>query len=549
VPVSDILSIGKTALMANQSAIRTTSNNISNVNTPGYSRQRVLLNPQTPVREGAFILGNGVDFDGVERVFDKFIQTQILDANETLSMFNSRYDALRRLENVFNDAKDMGLDGTLSAFFGSLQDLALEPQSYAARSTVMASASTLADRINLLDTRIKDEIRTVDGQIADAVADVNDLTRQIADLNVRIQEIEDLHAGANELRDQRDMLIRELSGYMDIMVLEDADGLVNILTAQGSSLVAAGIGITELGVSGNVENHGYNDIMLGNFNITESISSGKIRGLLDARDITMRDTLDRINMLSASLTKEFNLIHSAGFGLDGSTGLDFFSPLNPAVTLGAYNTGTASGSASVLNPATLTLDDYEIKFTSPTTFNIHNVTTDTVVSVGNAYVSGANIDFDGLRVVITDSPGTPLAGDTYRINVTEGAARDFAMVLTDPEQLAAAKTLAAIPGDNTNVLDMIALETSFTLGGGTTTFYGYYTRIVADIGSATAYAGVEARANETVAMELENYRESISGVSMDEEGVNLIKYQRAYEAAAKVITTVDSMLATLINMR
>lgn len=548
-PVSDILSIGKTALMANQSAIRTTSNNISNVNTPGYSRQRVLLNPQTPVREGAFILGNGVDFDGVERVFDKFIQTQILDANETLSMFNSRYDALRRLENVFNDAKDMGLDGTLSAFFGSLQDLALEPQSYAARSTVMASASTLADRINLLDTRIKDEIRTVDGQIADAVADVNDLTRQIADLNVRIQEIEDLHAGANELRDQRDMLIRELSGYMDIMVLEDADGLVNILTAQGSSLVAAGIGITELGVSGNVENHGYNDIMLGNFNITESISSGKIRGLLDARDITMRDTLDRINMLSASLTKEFNLIHSAGFGLDGSTGLDFFSPLNPAVTLGAYNTGTASGSASVLNPATLTLDDYEIKFTSPTTFNIHNVTTDTVVSVGNAYVSGANIDFDGLRVVITDSPGTPLAGDTYRINVTEGAARDFAMVLTDPEQLAAAKTLAAIPGDNTNVLDMIALETSFTLGGGTTTFYGYYTRIVADIGSATAYAGVEARANETVAMELENYRESISGVSMDEEGVNLIKYQRAYEAAAKVITTVDSMLATLINMR
>ncbi|MEE8574417.1 MAG: flagellar hook-associated protein FlgK [Thermodesulfobacteriota bacterium] len=545
--INDILSLGKTALMANQTAIRTTSNNISNVNTEGYSRQRVVFNSDSPVRIGEHILGMGVEIEGIERIFDRFIQSQVVDAGEDMSMFDASYRTLSRLEAVFNEAKGAGLDDALTVFFGALQDVSTTPQSYAARSALLSAANVLADRINLTNSRVTGEINVIETELAGSVSEVNDITRQIADLNDRIHTMEGGGGQANSLRDQRDQLIRDLGSYLDITAITGSNGMIDVLTSGGGSLVA-GSSSSSLSTAANADNHGYSDIMLGSVNITGSIRSGSMRGLLDVRDNVERDILDRLDRLSATLTKEFNVLHNAGFGLDSLTGLDLFNPLTPAASLNPASTGGAGAAASVLTLSAVTLDSYEIRFTGAATFNIRNTTTNTDVSIGNAYASGANIDFDGLRVVITDVTGAPAAGDRFSINITEGSAAGFGVALTDANSFAAATSSAALPGDNTNVLAMIGLGSSKVLSGGLSTFYSYYSAMVSDVGTATAFAEAELKATGSVLAELENYRESVSGVSMDEEGISLIKYQRAYEAAARIISTVDEMYLTLLNL-
>jgi flagellar hook-associated protein 1 FlgK len=256
-----------------------------------------------------------------------------------------------------------------------------------------------------------------------------------------------------------------------------------------------------------------------------------------------------MNYLSSSLIKEINVLHNSGIGLDGSTGLDFFAPLAPIARASAENTGEALAVASVYDQSLLTLDDYEIKFTGPATFNITNITDNTVVSSGNAYATGANIDFEGLRFVITDTPNPPDAGDTFSVKTTENVSRNLDMSLTEANQFAAAQDALALPGDNTNVLAMItAIQGSHPEIGGAT-FSSFYLSIVSEIASDTNFAKTNSDAQDIVLAELTNVREGISGVSMDEEGINLIKFQHAYEAAAKVITTVDSMFDTILRMR
>jgi flagellar hook-associated protein 1 FlgK len=288
------------------------------------------------------------------------------------------------------------------------------------------------------------------------------------------------------------------------------------------------------------------DVMAGQIDISNDIVSGKLKGLLDVRDNNLLKSLDKLDRLAASLTKEFNVLHSQGFGLDGSTGVDFFSTLAPVARPGGQNTGSALAVGSIYDQTLLTLDKYEVQFTTSTTFDIVNLTDSTIVSSGNVYASGVNIDFEGIRLVIS---GAPLVGDTFTLDSTENAAANFAISLTDANQFAAASDPLALPGDNTNVLAMISIIDSSLAELNNSSFSSYYQSIVSDIGSATDFALTNVNAQAVVYGELTNFRDSISGVSMDEEGINLIKFQHAYEAAAKVISTVDSMFDTLLRMR
>ena len=497
--------------------------------------------------EGYNVFGMGVAIDGIERVYDRFLQSQIRGANTLMGMYDGSYTALSRLEAIFNDAQGMGLESTLNEFFNALNDVSTDPQGLPARITLMAKADALAVRMNSLDSRVRSEIDTVERTITGTVDDINDLTSRIAELNEKIGSMES-YGDANDLRDQRDLYILELSEQIDIFVIEDEAGLSNIMTTGGVTLLL-GTTQTKLSTASNPGNDGMNDIMAGQINITDTINSGRLKGLLDTRDDNLLNTLSDLERLAASLTKEFNVLHSAGYGLDSSTGLDLFTALAPVGRLGAQNSGGAQVVASIYDQSLLTLDEYEIKFTDPNTYNIMNKTTQTMVSSGNAYVSGANIDFEGLRFVITDSPGTPLAGDTFTVDTTEGASQNFSLSLTDASKFAAATDVNALPGDNTNVLAMIAIGDTGLGELKNSTFSTFYQSIVSGVGSATGFAMTNVNAQAVVYGELTNFRESISGVSMDEEGVNLIKFQHAYEAAAKIITTIDSMFDTILRMR
>ena len=212
------------------------------------------------------------------------------------------------------------------------------------------------------------------------------------------------------------------------------------------------------------------------------------------RDTTLADAVDRIDLLSAAITKEINLQHQAGYGLDGSTGLDLFSSLTPVTGFKSANIGGAViGGSSVIDLSATTLDDYEIRFTSPATFDIVNVTDGTTLSTGNPYTSGANIDFDGLRVVITDNSGPPQAGDVFTVSITEGASGTMSVAITDTDQIAAAAddpTTVSGPGDNGNALILATLKYNKVLNNGSETFDEFH-RALVGVCSACYPAGIE----------------------------------------------------------
>ncbi len=546
--LSGILDLSKTALLAAQFSMRTASHNIANASNPNYTRQRVILSAGVPITIGGNSVGTGVRATDIERVYDSFLGLQIVDANETMGRYDALEGALSRLEGIFNDSQGLGLGDALNDLFSSLQDVSNDPSSYSARTVLLSKARTLADRINDLDDRTRKEIENLDKQIKGRVDEINSISTRIASLNEKIQLSEAGGETANDLRDEREGLIRELSGKIDITVLEGGDGQVTILAAGGNSIVA-GNSTTKLSVSKDPDNNNYYDVLLGSRNITDDISSGSLKGLLDARDVNFQDTLNRLETLAASITKEFNVIHRAGYGLDSSTGNDFFTALSPSVTAKSTNTGGAAATVSIQTLSSLTLDEYEIRFSSATTFSVVNATDGTVVSSGNSYTSGANIDFDGIRVVVTDGSTGPQPGDVFKVSVTDGAAQNFGVSLTAANKFAAAANSSGVPGDNTNVLSMINLEDTNVLSNSGATFSAYYSSLISDIGMASGEAAVNRGAQEIVLEELNRYRSSVSGVSLDEEATNLLKYQYAYEAAAKVITVVDSMMETIINLR
>lgn len=548
-----ITNIAKTGLLAAQTAIQTTAHNIANVNNPDYSRQRVNLTAKDVVYGGGVILGTGVDIGSIERVYDRFLGIQMHNAKGLLGKYSSGQSILTRLENVFNDAEGLGLSEVLNDFFNAVQDAANDPTSYAARVTLIGKGDTLAARINGMESRIRQQISDINNEIDGKTDDINNLVSQIAKLNEQIAKAEAGGDTANDLRDKRDAYINSLSEYINITVLDDSLGQKTILTANGTPLVEGAFS-GSLGVETNADNNGNYDVMFSSgsgssIDITSNITSGSLKGLIDARDNTYASAFSKLKTLAASITKEFNVIHRAGFGLDGSTGNDFFNALTPDVTAKSTNTGGAGvTSSSIINLSSVTLSDYEIRFSNSTTFSIIDTTNNTVFSTGNTYTSGNNIDFDGLRVVITDSSGTPQSGDVFKVSVTNDAANDFAVSLTDANKFAAAQDVLALPGDNRNALDLAALRESKVLSSGSATFGTYYTSIVADIGTTTQEVSRNFTAQDIIVNQVEYEIDSISGVSMEEEAANLVKYQYAYQAAAKLITVVDDMFNTLVNL-
>ncbi len=549
--ISSILDIAKTALLTSQKALQTTSHNIANANTPGYTRQKVVLSAGEPLLSGGQFVGTGVKVEGVERAYDRFLGLQILDSAEKKGRFTALEEALRRLEGIFNDLQGTGIGEALNEFFKALSDVSNDPSSYSARAVLLGKARVLVDRIKDLNRRLEKEMDNIDQEVKGEVGEINDLAKRIAALNEKIQRLEAGGEKANDLRDKRDLLIQELAGKIDLTHLEDESGSVSILVAGGHSLVA-GSSYSTMGVARDADNHNRYGVTIGGRDITEWIGSGSLKGLIEARDTHFQGVKDKLDLFAATLVQRFNYIHRQGYGLDGSTGNNLFSDLSVTATALTTNTGGASvTSTSILtyDPSTLTLDDYEIRFTSSSTFNIVNVTDGTIVSTGNTYTSGSNIDFDGIRVVITDGTSGPAAGDVFRISVKEDAAEDISLSLTDTNKFAAAKSSSTLPGDNRNVLDMLDLQGTLVLSGGSATFNDFYAGMVSDIGTSYREASTNLEAQEAIMEDLESQRQAASGVSLDEEASNLVKYQYAYQAAAKVLATAETLFETLISMR
>lgn len=378
--ISGLLDVAKTALFTAQRALTVTGHNISNVNTPGFSRQEVILTEQRPVDGNPGQVGTGVRIEQIRRVVDEFVNRELTQSHEELGRFTVLRDELYRLEHLLGDTQGQGLARQLSEFFNALQDATTTPAQVAPRSVVLSRASILSSTFAQLNTDLVKTRRAVDVQIGVTIDEINSLTGKIAQFNAQIKSAEVSGQNANDLRDQRDLAVNELATRVELLTLERPDGTVSVFTARGLVLVDQETTRNLVGVESPDDQAlldiGYDIGGAQPYVISDLIGTGKLRGLLDVRDRTIPSVQRGIDALAGSLLTEVNQIHRAGYGLDGSTGHDLFSGLSVTTKTPTTNIGVASiANGSVTAPSLLTFHDYEIQFTGPSGYAIIDATT------------------------------------------------------------------------------------------------------------------------------------------------------------------------------
>jgi flagellar hook-associated protein 1 FlgK len=538
--LSGLFNIGKSALFASQTALSVIGHNIANVNTPSFSRQEAVLSSatSTTIRNG--LLGGGVIVSDIKRDYDSFIQSQLLGQYQNYGRSSSLNETFSQIEQIFNEAGDMGLAIPLMDYFNAWHDVSTNPEGQAQRTVLLQKASALVLNAKQMEQGILDNLRNTNGEISDIVERVNSIASKIAELNVKIVQTQGSSlssVNANDLRDQRDSLLNDLANLVEFTSYENKDGSVTVSVGM-RNLVSEDNTNT---LSTRTNENGDKDLYLDGVSITSQIQRGQLGGLISVRDHVESNSLKGLRKLVASITKEINILHTAGYGLDGTTGNDFFNPLQ--ISLRDFSPG-ADITASITNLSQVTLNEYSVTFDSLNNYHVINNDTGVEVTSG-AYVSGNPITFDGIQITIT---GAITSADSFSISPLTDAIKNFGVAVSDYQKIAAAGSDITLPGDNTIALSIAQLSDNTIADLGNSTFMSFYSGLVSDVGSMNKAASDSLKFDNNLLSEMNNMRESISGVSLDEEATNLIRFQRLFEAGARLITVTDELLQTILKL-
>ncbi|MZH02404.1 MAG: flagellar hook-associated protein FlgK [Nitrospinae bacterium] len=553
--IFSVLNTAKLGLLSQQLAIEVTGQNIANVQTEGYSRQEVNFEATNPRSFSLGQLGTGVRVAGIERSHDEFLFSQILGEGDTLGRYQVRKDVFEQLELLLSEGNGQSLNGSLSSFFNGVQDVASNPTGLPERSSLIAEAQSLASVFNNLGESLFQIQQNLDSAISVEVAKINSLAEEVAALNKSIHANEPTTFSANDLRDKRDQKVKELSELIDLNFVDEQDGQISLTLDDGTPLVLQSTAFSlETTINGN--NKSFLDVNIqdaagNNTNITSSITGGTIKGYLDMRDIEVEAVKDKLDRLAAGFIQEFNKIHQQGFGIDGSTGNNFFNATSTTVVSNVNNTGSATMTATNGDPSNISIDKYELTFTGSNSFSLQNLTTG--ASSGTfTFTSGSTFNLaNGFAVTIS---GTPAVGDSFKFSASENAAREFSVssgVSSNSNKISAGLSSST---DGANALELVELQSklvfdsiSLSSGSGTFTFDEFYSSMVSTVGIQSFASQSTLSQQEGILLQLDTRRESISGVSIDEEMINMIKFQQAFNAAARLIGTVDELLDTVIS--
>ncbi len=459
--LSAAMEIGKNGLTIYRVASEVTSENIANVNTPGYSRQRVVLETAPPTTANGFPMGTGVKIATVERYYDGLLQQQMVNAQTTQGFDTTKSAVLQQIEPAFNEIVNDGIGVAISNFFGAWQDLTVNPTGTAERQSVITNAQILTDNFRMISRTLNDTIAQQNSSLVPLVDSINATLKDIAQLNGQIKTTELVAGNANETRDRRDQLVRDLSKQIGISFTENVDGTTDIrLAGSGEPLVTGSTaGAFSLDMTTNPTRFAVEltPVGLGLTPLVPQPTTGQLGATLVLRDTIVPSYQLQVDDLAATITTQVNIVHAAGFDLGGNPGQDLFDPAG--VTAATFG----------LNPA---------------------------------------------------------------IGTTEIAASSSVLLL----------------GDNGNALQMTKLHSQKMMGGGTLTLNGYLDGLISKIGLDVASSKKTVSQDEAFGKQLIALRESNSGVSLDEELTNLIKYQRSYQASAKLISTATEMMDTVLGM-
>ncbi len=650
--MGDPLNIGISGLLTAQRSLTVTSNNVSNVNTEGYSRQRTDISSRVPVYSAGGYLGAGSNVTNISRVYDSFLNGQVV-SNTTLSnQLEVSYSYASQMDNLLADPQ-AGLTPALQDFFAASQGVANDPASIPARQVMLTSAESLANRFDVMSRRMDDLRDSVNIEVSNIVPEINSLAQQIASLNTAISRSPGIHNGRmpNDLLDKRDQLVMQLSQFVNVQTVEQSNFTVNVYIGNGQSLVTD-TESQELNVIPNPYDSSQMDIGYANgtstVNITSLLTGGRLGGLIDQRTDIIAPSENSLGRIAVALSDTFNKQHRLGMDLNSSLGGDFFAVGAPEVLASTNNTSAASISATITDPNLLSNSDYKL------TFDGANYTL-TRISDGRGEGPIAGLPFTSADGFSIDIGGVPAAaGDSFLIRPTRGMARSMEVLITDAAKIAAAGPVrvesdlgnigsgqaavsklsdtsgaeftttpgtltppllvefdAAIPNqysvydntlpgppvllsgpnvydpatgmdvvadnalgygyelqikgepglgdrftveynaqgvsDNSNMLTLAELQTKNSMLGGTASFLDAYAGIITDVGTKTHQADIANQAQQTLLRQAVNAREAVSGVNLDEEAANIMRFQQAYQASAQVINTAQSMFDSLLG--
>jgi len=446
------LAIALTSLAVSEQELATTSNNVANANTPGYSRESAVVTAGNPILEGAHSFGSGVVLQKIESLRDPILEIQLNQATQQQSALDASLTQLQQLQTQFASASS-GIGADISNFFNSLQQLSPDPSNLELRQSVLTAANTLTTDFNTTARSLQTQRGNLDLNVVQAVSRVNILTAQIAGVDRQISDLQSTGQSAGTLVDTQTSLIRQLSGLIDVSVIPTDQG-ITLATTNGTTLVS---GLQSFALATERGSDGVQHIFSGTQDITNSLTGGSLAGLIQVRDQEIPGLGNSLDQLATGLATGLNTANQSGFDLNGLAG-------------------------------------------------------------GNLFVA------------------PPVGG--------AGAAGVLTVNITDPKLIAASSD--GTTGSNGNLAVLSAVATQPLANGKTP--IDSYSNLVFQVGNTTSNTSADAESSNLIVQQLQDQRGSVSGVSLDQEAANLIQYQTAYQAAARVVSAVDSLLSDAVNL-
>ncbi|MBN9230864.1 MAG: flagellar hook-associated protein FlgK [Legionella sp. 40-6] len=645
-----LLGIAYSALNAFQYALDVSGNNIANLTTKGYSRQNILLSPAASERYGAAYVGTGVLVNNIYRNSDQFANAQVRSTLSTKTQFETFLQQAGQIDKLISQGGS-SISSALESFFNAFNQLNNAPDSSSSRGVALSQSQMLVQQFNFLQANLDAVQENNTAQINAMASRMNQIGTDLVNLNAEIMG----NQTSPELLDQRDQLLKELSEYTELTVVFMDNGTVNVGIATGEMMVIGSDQrflsvkydpLTTLGTR----------ILLGsetsNLDISAEMTTGKVGGLMNFERTVIAPASQTIGLMSIGLAQTFNAQNRLGMDLNNQLGQDFFTDYNTPVKqlqrtiAAASNTGTAALSVAITDLSKVQLSDYQLVVNDTATNEIRLIrtadgTSRTFTLTSNPPAPPAGqVEVDGMTITV-DNLANLANNDSYTLSPTRGAARDFSLLITDPNLMAlaaAVRTSAAVNntgngaikldtvlnttsvhdqyridfisptqfnvidvttattvagplpftpntdnivpipdstnpsysvvlsgmpnagdqftaqynqggfGDNRNGLLLAGLQRLPVFDNGNQNLFECYSDLLSNVGAQTSLASNRAAAFDVLHKQALNFQESKSGVNLDEEGANLIRFEQAYAAAGKLMEVSNQMMHVLFDM-
>ena len=665
-----LLNIGMSGLAAGQSSLMTTGNNIANADTAGYSRQQTVQGTKASNQFGNVYIGTGTTLADVRRVYNSYLDAQLQTTTSLNGDAQAYLGQATQVDKLLSDS-GTGITKTLQSFFSSLQTLSGNSNDTAARQALLTNAQALTSRVNAISQQLTQQGTYINDQLGSMADQVNKLAATVAAYNQKISEVSGSGGQPNDLLDQRNETVRQLSELVGVQVSEN-NGSVDIYLGSGQPLVM-GNTVNTLRIQTDKSDPTRSSIILdrgsSTVDITSAVSGGEMGGLLRYRDDVLTPAVNGLGRIAMVVADQVNKQQGQGVDQNGNFGSGLFNDINSAAAISQRsiangNNDPASGNLNVTikDTSKLAVSDYQVTFTSATGYSVRRLSDNTDMGSFTLGASPAPV-IDGFSLSLNAGPVN--TGDTFKITPTRSAAADMTTIMTDVKRLATAAPLTStkasgndgtgavsqptlstaldiydpvqrqdmqtavkaampvrllmtsstayevfdakgnsmgtgsiVPGqnndlniavpytdslgvaktfnvamtlsgspekddsfnisltapgstDNRNAQALLGLQTKATVGANATSpgvsFTDAYGGLVSSVGSKTKQGQLDATATDTILSQARNSRDSLSGVDLDEETGNLIKYQQYYSASSQIIKTAQEIFSTLIN--